>query len=58
MEKSGTLQFFFLFEKNISLLSIKPDIMAWHNVHVIYVKAWCARDDPLDIGCTRYAKSN
>ena len=31
---------------------IKPNIMARHNV--IYIGAWCARDIPLGLACTRH----
>ena len=48
----GLCLFQILFQMH-SFSNNKPNIMARHNV--IYIKAWCARDDPLDIGCTRYA---
>ena len=40
-------------EVKLSLLcpEKKPNIMAQHNV--IYIEAWCARDIPLGLACTR-----
>ena len=41
----ATIQFAFFSNR-------KPNIMARHNV--IYIEAWCARDIPLGLACTRH----
>ena len=33
-------------------INIKANIMARHNV--IYIEAWCSRDNPVEVGCARY----
>ena len=46
---SGSLKIIFDMKTR---LDIKPNIMARHNV--IYIEAWCARDIPLGLACTRH----